>query len=318
MFSKGFTRNGHDVLEFSYRNMLQQLSPVQSKNWAARIAKKKTDRLLVELARNHRPDLIMITAFKLLDGRTVQALKEALPGARVICWYGDMRKGVDPKVGDIARHCEWFLATSAGETLRNYKALGVAHCAFLPNPTDRDIERVNQTGAQWHSKIVFVGKLRHKQPGQDPLRWELIQHLKQREGLTVWGALGQPALKGLEYLYAICGADMVLSINAFNDVRMYHSDRLIHSLGCGAFVLARRVPDGELLFEDKKHLCYFGSLEECVELINRFSGDAAARQALGAAGMARAHEGFGCEKLTRHIVSLLETGRYQEDWAEII
>ena len=74
--------------------------------------------------------------------------------------------------------------------------------------------------------------------------------------MTVWGCLGQKSLEGIHYLEAICGAQIALSINVFNDVRFYHSDRLTNYLGCGTFVLAKRVPDSELLFEDHKHLCY--------------------------------------------------------------
>ena len=317
-FSKGFTRNGHDVLEFSYRNMLMQLSPVGSRRWAGWLAKGKTDRLLAQLAGHHQAELVLITAFRLMDGATVQRLKQAVPRAKVVCWYGDMQQGVDPQVAAIGRQCDWFLATSAGATLRNYHALGIEHCAFMPNPADADVERRYEVPDRLRSRMLFVGKLKHSGPGQDPARWELIERLAAEQQLTVWGSLGRPPIKGLAYLQAICGTDMALSVNAYNDVRMYHSDRLVHLTGCGAFVLAKRVPDSELLFEDGRHLCYFDSYEQCVELIERYADDAAARDKIAAAGRARAHSQFGAQKLARHIVELVEHGGFEAPWAEII
>ena len=86
MFGKGFVRNGHDVLEFSYRDELLGLSPIRSKKWACRLAKGKTDRLLLDRARGYQPDIVLIAAFKLLDGETIGRLKSALPQPYALPW----------------------------------------------------------------------------------------------------------------------------------------------------------------------------------------------------------------------------------------
>jgi len=318
MFSKGFVRNGHDVLEFSYRDILLGLSPVRSKKWAARLAKDKTDRLLRELASHHQPDLIFIAAFKLLNAETIRQLKELLPRAVVMCWYSDMYDGINPMVAPIARECDWFLSTGGGAFLQGYKALGIPHCAFLPNPCDPDVQYPREVAAEWRSKIIFTGKLKHGQSGQDPLRRELLEFLVKHRGLTVWGGSGAKGVTGLDYIRAICGAEIALSINAFNNVRFYHSDRLIHYLSCGAFVLAKNVPDGEMLFADGRHLCYFDSLEECVELIDRFGADADGRRRIAAEGVARAHDAFNCRKLAGHVIDLLTRGAYDEPFCDVV
>ena len=317
-FAKGLTRNGHDVLQFSYRNVLLQQSHFRSRTLALATAKGKTDRLLADLARHHQADLVLITAFKLLDGATVDRLRHAVPHAHVVCWYGDMQRGVNEAVAQIARRCDWFLATSAGATLQAYKTAGVTRCAFMPNPADGDVERPYEAGADLASKVLFVGKLRHGAAGQDPTREELIQRLHERGDLTCYGAMGGRPIKGLRYLQAIGGAEMVLSVNAYNDVRLYHSDRLIHCTACGAFTLVKRVPDSELLFEDGKHVCYFESIEECLTLVDKYHAEAAARQRIAAAARVRALEAFGAQKLARHIVELVEQGAYSEPWAEIL
>ena len=117
---------------------------------------------------------------------------------------------------------------------------------------------------------------------------------------------------------AICGTKIAISINAFNDIRLYHSDRLMHYLSHGAFVLAKYVPGSELLFRDGEHLCYFKTLEDCLARIDEFQADQTKRLAIAQAGMRRAHSDFNCERIAVSIVELVTTGQYKEDWAEIV
>jgi len=311
-------RNGHDVLEFSYRDLLFALSPLKSRKWAIKLAKKKTDNLLIELAGHYQPDIILIGAIKFIDAEIFYKLKECCAHAPVMSWYGDMFEGVDPKIEPIAKLCDWFMATSGGTTLRNYKNAGVPNCAFMPNPCDPDLHYQREVESRWHSELLFTGKLQHSQGGQDPLRWELIDYLVKHKNLTVWGSFSHPDVRGLDYINAICGTKIAISINAFNDVRFYHSDRFINYLSNGAFVLAKRVPDSNLLFEDKRHLCYFDSLEECLELIDFYIDRTAQRKTIGLEGMRRAHEMFNGTKLAKHIIDLVTTGKYDAPWCEVI
>jgi spore maturation protein CgeB len=283
-----------------------------------KLAKTKTDNLLFSLAREHKSDLMLITAFKLLDAETIAGLKEILPHAQLVCWYSDMYDGVDPKIEPIARQCDWFLSSGGGDILQAYKKIGAKHCAFMPNPCDPDIHYSREVDARWHSDLLFTGKFCHGQGGQDPMREQLLKYLIEHKGLTVWGDMGKPAIKGNDYIDAICGTDIAISINAFNDVRLYHSDRLIHYLACGAFTLAKRVPDSDLLFENNKHLCYFDSQEQCLELINRFQADTAQRQKIAEAGMKHAHKMFNCAKLAGDILQLVTQGRCDEPWRDIV
>jgi len=316
-FGKGFILNGHDVREFGYRQTLLALSPIKSKKWALKLAKQKTDSLLIETARHYLPNLVLITAFRLLDEHTISRLKEAIPKALFMCWYGDPPRGIDAEVFDIARHCDWFLSTSGGEVLQQFKPL-VSHCAFMPNPCDPDIEYPRQVPDQWRSKLLFTGKLKHSLADQDPIRWELIKRLIDEQGMTVWGCLDKPRLEGIDYINAICGTQMALSINVYNDVRFYHSDRLMHFLACGVFVVAKYVPDNELLFENEKHLTCFNEIEQCLEIVKRYSSDDAARKRIARAGRERAVEEFHYQKLAGHIIDLAEKGDFQASWKEIL
>lgn len=316
-FAKGFLRLGHDVYTFSYRDLLLELSPIGSKRWAGKLAKDKTDALLTEVARQYQPDLVFVTGFRYLDGRTIERLRQAAAGALLVCWYGDMFDGVDPQVEPIAAQADWFLATSAGVTLRRYRALG-PRCAFLPNPCDPDLEHRYPPETRYETLLMFTGKLAHGQGGQDPDRRQLLQTLLDRQLLTVYGQFGRPGVYGLDYYRAICSSAMALSINAFNDVQLYHSDRLTHYVGCGAFVLAKRVPDSDLLFQDGVHLRYFETVEQCLALIEQYRDDTAARVAIAEAGMAHAHATLHPARLAEAVLRLVREGVCDEPWAQVL
>lgn len=318
LFSKGFVRNGHDVLEFGYREKLLQKSPFKSKNLAVKLAKDKTDRLLMDLARDYSPDIVFITTFKLLDSQTIARLKEVVPNAMTICWYSDMFDGVDPDIAPVVQECDWFLCTGGGSILEAYKRLGVPHCAFMPNPCDPDIAFPRRVAQKWHCDLLFTGKLMHGRGRQDELRKNLISHLVDKKNLTLYGTNQRPAVRGVDYLNAICGAKIAISINAYNHIRFYHSDRLIHYLACGAFVLAKQVPDSDLLFEGGKHLCYFDTQEQCEALIDRYLLDKSERVKIAHQGMQHAHESFHYATLAKQVIELATTGTYHDCWREVI
>lgn len=316
--AKGFVRNGHDVLEFSYLEVLMQFSLVKNGKLARLLAGGRVDRLLAKAARQYQPDMVVLSNITRLGGRVVDIIKQATKGAIYVAGYADQRSGCDPRVVDVARRCDWLIATSGGDVLKGYKRAGVPHCAFVPNMSDPDVDGPVAVPARWRSDIVFTGKLGHKLKGQDPNREALIRYLVEHKNLTVWGCLGRAKVSGLDYVRAICGSRIALSINAFNDVRLYHSDRLTHYLSHGAFVLAKYVPDSELMFEDGKELVYFRSREQCVELIDRFLADDAGRKKIAAAGMQKVHSVFNCRKIAGHIVKIVTTGDCDEPWADVV
>ena len=318
-FAKGFLRNGHDVLSFSYREVMEQQSPLKGKSLSRLLAKDKTDRLLATLARHHQSDLVFITTYKLFDAHSLQLLKQTLPRARFVFWYGDMRPGLDPRVVEIGRACELFLATSSGHVLRAYRAAGIPRAGFLPNTCDPDLEHPYvDIPASFRVPIAFIGKLLHGHDGQDPDRERIIQRLVAEKGMKTYGCQGGPRVDGLDFLHAAAGADLALSINAYNDVRLYHSDRLVIMLACGPMVLAKRVPDSDLLFQDGEHLRYFDTAEECLELADFYLRHPADRLRIAQAGCAYAHAHYHPQRLAKCLLDLLETGATPEPWCEVI
>ena len=130
----------------------------------------------------------------------------------------------------------------------------------------------------------------------------------------MYGCFGNPRVEGIELFYTISGAKIGLSINIANDVRLYHSDRLTHYLACGTCVLAKTVPDSNLLFEDKVHLRYFDTMDEFFDITNWYLSHEEERLKIANAGMERAHSEFNCVKIAGYILQAIETGTYSAPW----
>lgn len=269
--------------------------------------------------RNYQPDVIMFRAgVRKLDRETIIHAKHAAPKAFVVCWSISISSHVHPNILACAEQADLFISTSAGRNLEQYKKAGVKKCVYMPYPCDPDLEYRHEVGGEWQTDLLFTGTLRRELPGQDPMRRELIETLVCERGLKVWGGLGNPKVLGMDYVRAISGAKIGISVNTFNDVSLYHSNRFINYLACGTMVLSMYVPQSERLFVDGEHLRYFSSVQECLELIDYYLDHEDERQAIADAGMQRAHSEFNCVSIAKDTLDLITKGSYEKPWAVVL
>lgn len=315
---KGFIRLGHDVQRFSYRNILLQFSLLKSKGIARWFAKKQTDLALAEQVKHYHPDIVIILVMKHLDSRTIDTLRPVAPKAIFIGRDTDPWPENDPDRIAIARKMDMVVATNAGKWLQFYKDAGVPCCAFIPCPCDPDIQHPYEVVEQFRTDIIFAGKSQHQEGDNDPDRHSILQRLSTMPNARLYACFGNPPIEGIDYFQALSNAKIALSINAVNSVRLYHSDRLVECLACGAFVLAKRVPDSDLLFEDGVHLKYFDSPEEFFSLVEWYLRNEEERKKIAKAGMERAHSEFNCVKMAKHVLDVIEKGYYDASWATVL
>ncbi|MBL7107342.1 MAG: glycosyltransferase [Phycisphaerae bacterium] len=318
MWVKGLLRLGHDVQRFSYRNVMMQCSPFPSKRLARYFARKKADAILLEQIKRYCPDILFIHCMKYLDADTVLAMREVAGDAVFVSRDEDPFPEKNPSRLAVAATTDIVITTSGGRFLRTYKDSGIRCCAFIPNICDPDIQQRYQVEDKWKTDIIFTGRIEHTRLERNDDRRNIVEKLKEMPNARIYGTLGIPRVEGMDYFYAINGAKIALSINIANDVRLYHSDRLINYIGCGTFTLAKRVPDSELLFEDGVHLKYFDSVDEFFDLADGYLKNKQMREKIAIAGMEKAHVEFNAERIAMHLLELIETGAYEAPWAEIL
>jgi len=325
MWVKGLIRLGHDVQRFSYRNILTQFNPFSGKHFRRfmpRFVRKRADDILAKQIELYYPDIVLALGMKYITTDTVRAARNVAPNAVFIGRDEDPFPEKNLARLAIAKEMDMVITTSAGRFLKTYKDAGVPRCAFIPNACDPDIQHHYDIGEEWKSDIIFTGKAEHRRlgldAGRDFDRYALLHRLSKMPNARLYGCFGNPQVDGIDLFFAISGAKIGLSINTANDVRLYHSDRLINYVSCGTFVLARKVPDSDLLFEDKVHLRYFDTVDEFFELADWYLKHEQERQKIAAAGMLKAHTDFNCERIAQYMLDLVETGTYNAPWTEIL
>lgn len=315
---KGLTRLGHDVQQFSHRNIVMQCSPFPSKRFARHFAKRKADKVLLKQVKYYYPDIVLALSMKYLDAETVIAMRSTAPNAVFVGRDGDPFPEKFPARIAAGKEMDIVTMPSAGRFLQTYKDAGVKCCAFIPFCCDPDIQYLYEVEDKWKTDIVFTGKAEHTRLKRNDDRYNIVKRLSQMPNAKLYDCFGRPRTQGLDCFRALSNAKIGLSINIANDVRLYHSDRFINIPACGTFTLAKRAPGYELLFEDGVHLKYFDAADEFFELAEWYLKHDTEREKIAVAGMQRAHAEFNCEKIAKHMLNLIETGTYDASWAEIL
>ncbi|MHC4534542.1 MAG: glycosyltransferase family protein [Planctomycetota bacterium] len=312
--AKGFIRLGKDVHLFSYCGALSEASPLKSKSFAKRFFKSRVDELLAGQVKNYEPDIVYVSFAGALNAETILHLREAAPNAVFIGSDFDPWPKLHPDKIEIAKKLDIMTATNDGEFLQDYSNAGVNRCVFMPNMSDPDVEYRYDVSPEWETDILWTGTVKHRAGYGQILREELVNRLSQQSNCTLYGCFGRPQIGGINYFYAISGARIGVSVNAVNSVRLYHSDRLTDYLACGTFVLAKRVPDTDLLFKDGMHLRYFDTADEFFDLVDWYLKHEKERKKIANAGMQWTHERFNCERIAGYILDLVEKGTYSAPW----
>lgn len=318
-FAKGLIRLGHDVRQFSYYETALGLSPVKNRTFARLFAKDKADRLLACAISNYQPDIIFIAFSRIFDAESVEKIRKAAPQAVIFGFDCDLWPNLHEGRIETAKKYDILAVTNDGDSIKIYRDAGVPKCVFLPNCCDPDIDRRYDVEDKWKKDIIWTGLIEHdskRYPGED-LRHKIVSRLAKMPNCEVYGCCGKPKIGAMNYLYAISGAKIGASINADNNIRLYHSNRLTHYLACGTMVLAKRVPDTDLLFKDGLHLKYFDTADEFFELADWFLNHENERKKIADAGMEWTHEQFNCVKIAGYILDLIEKGNYLAPWNQI-
>jgi hypothetical protein len=313
---KGFIRNECDVQTFDYGTAFFQCAPVMSGLLSRNFSKQKVDDLLITQVKRYCPDIIIVFFINFLNEQTIQKLRQAAKNAFICAFDTDLWPELHKDRIECARQTDLVFASNDMQPAENpYTKTGVKF-SFMPYPCDPDLEHRYDVEDKWKCDIIFTGQTRgtdSKYP-VEKTRSELLGKLAEMSNAKIYGSFGFPKIDGMNYLYAVSGAKIGLSVNADNNIRLYHSDRFYTYLACGTFVLAKSVPDSDLLFKDGTHIKYFDTADECFRLADWYLKHDAERLKIADAGMQRAHSEFNCTKIARYVLDTVEKGRYNAPW----
>jgi glycosyltransferase involved in cell wall biosynthesis len=319
-WAKGFIRLGHDVQMFDYKAVAPPFWFIRNRRINKWFVRRRVDSSVVELAKSYHPDIVIVSPMNWIDPEAFDQLRSDNKSAVFVGRDNDWFPEDWPLRIRIAQKMDCVIATNAGDWLQTYRRAGVPKCAFMPNSCDPDIQRAYSVDEGLRTDLIYIGRTYHRthQSETDPDRHAIPKRLSQMPNARVYGCFGRGPIGGIDCFRVIAAAKIALSINAVNNVRLYHSDRLVNCVSCGAFTLAKRVPDSHLLFEDGVHLKYFDGSEEFFEMADWYLKHEEERWRIARAGMEHAHREFNGARIAGLMLDLIETGSYEAAWAHVI
>jgi len=302
--SNGFTRNGHNVLNFSDRDMARARG-FGHRRWGVGFVNKA----LRELCSLHRPDLLLFGHADVITPATLAEIKRAQPGIRMVQWNVDPLfepdnvRRIESKIDLV----DATLISTAGEALRPFVRDGKP-VGFLPNPADTSIETgrndtrdelpydlfyacgnparpLRQVFGRFWNMNEFIANLRR-----------LCPHLR----MMLPGIDGNPLLSAQAYQSVLERAAIGLNISRRPDSFLYSSDRIAHLASNGLAICMERGTGYETLFSDQEML-FASSLEELANHVTMLAASPKTRRAIASAGRARYLSLFNERVIARYI-----------------
>lgn len=292
---RAFRERGHSIL---------WLNPARIR----RRKKKDSDKWILKKVDAFNPDIIFIYS-RDIPLNVLQRL--AGSHIKTVMYYEDMAHELPPSLVQRGKLVDFFLATNKG-LLGVYKKAGIANPLYFTGACDRHDHRLRHPVLPiWKSEVAFIGKAGANQP-----RVTLTRKLAEAFNVKVygknWKAFGLKAtLKTITprgYGLVCGGAKIILGADFTTEVEGYWSNRLWLTLGCGGFFLTGYVHGMETYFENKKHLVWYHSFEECLSLAEEYLAQPQKRREIALQGHRLVHRHHTFHHFVDRVVSLCTRG----------
>ena len=308
------TRLDCPVLTLPERDIARPLAPL---GLLRRPGAKMLCTRLVRTGRHFRPDVVFISHCDYIDNGTLDAMRAAAPGVKLVHINCDPVE-TDHCCAQIARRtdsCDAIFVTTAGEKLKSWTT-GRNVVGFYPNPSDPAFETEdNSLKTDFAYDLFFAGR-----PALADQRKALLDALMPQLDPSVrlgFFGMGRPLVIGRAYEESIAASKMGLSINRFENWKWYASDRITHLMGNGVLTFQY---DGNAMqdFFTEAETVYFHTAEELAEKVAWYNAHDAARRQVSAAGRVKYHALFDARRVLKYMVETVrgEASSESYEWAK--
>ena len=239
--SKGFIRNGHDVINFSYRNFIDK-SLIKHKN-------STLNKKISTICENYRPDLVVLGHNNFLYRDNLENLKSKF-NLKFSLWYEDAlgHKGEGPNWKDNLNLIEnnhdlidSYFTTTYPDQLKT--SIDKSKLNFLPVPVDENIENLNIYENQNRHKDLFFalshgvnfGKLKR---GKVDEREKIINNLTKKYpdiNYNILGISNELPKWNYEFLNELNKCKMALNLSRGKPIKYTSSNRIASLIGNGIY-----------------------------------------------------------------------------------
>ena len=239
--TKGFTRNGHDVINFSYRNFLNR-NFLKDRN-------QTLNQKVLDIANNYKPNLVILGHNNFLYRNNIEELKTK-HNSKICLWYEDAlgRRGDGPQWKDNLKLIEknndlidtYFTTTHPDEIFTSIKK---DKLNYLPIPVDENIENLKLYENNINYKDLFFalshgvnfGKLKK---GKNDEREEFIKKLMLQYpniNYNILGIADENPKWNYDYYNELNKCKIALNLSRGKPIKLTSSNRIASLIGNGIY-----------------------------------------------------------------------------------
>lgn len=267
-----------------------------------KIGKAAMNARLIQVAAEYNPALIHLEKCEQLLGNTVKQIRQ-ITSAKIVHVFPDYRSSLPTYVANICPHVDWSLYPHAEvQWARQCLKARATRLGFWTRGVDPEVFKPHRTPNTRNSYplLMMANRAGDPAPGTGQgARGKFLKHLADA-GLQIHlfgtgnakfarkdtGIHAHKHVDLKQFASTIAEADISLAYNA-GHISMYCSwRRIFNTLACEGFLLIRYFPGLETVFENRKHLVWFKTPEEAVDLIDQYIYDREARAEIARQGRA--------------------------------
>lgn len=309
--SHGLVRNGHNVLDFSDRDILKVFACFGK---LKQLGRKPFNKLFYEYCVDTQPDGIILGHADTITPQTLAAIRQALPNTKVLQWNVDC---INPDIaqGNIDRikskidFVDATIITTADKNLLRQFDTKKHKVGFMPNPVDASIETGRAfeiENPEWDLVFPASPKSKREFCGKPLLTSEIINKIAANVVLKnmLFSRADGVNLTGGKYQHTFSNAAMGLSINASNHDYLYSSDRMAHLMGNGVLTFVDINTGWQDMF-CKDEIAFFASEDELYQKINYYYNSPQERMAVAKKGWVKYHQLFNERLIAKYIADIM-------------
>jgi hypothetical protein len=309
----GAIRNGDRLAEFSDRDIARFIAPLGIRSIGGYLVNKR----LIRMAKNFRPDVLLIGHCDFIRNWALDEIRSMLPGIRMAHFNIDAL-WIDWHVKQIQERMhstDAIFVTTGGPSLKRF-CTGKNVVAYMPNPVDSAMEiEDNSVKTSFARDLVFCGK-----EASDDKRNAILKRLRADLPTGVrydfFGMFGRPPVWGARYENVLAGSRMALNLNREEGWHLYSSDRIAHLMGNGLLTFLSDRGNLQTFFSDREAV-FFKDENDLLEKILYFSKNDEERKRVAAAGRAAYHRMFNSRRVLNFMLETLLSVPYSDayEWA---
>jgi spore maturation protein CgeB len=298
-----FLKNGFQLCSFDFFNHHSEFGH------------ESTQRIIIKLVNEYKPDWIhMILQFYdgFVDSKTISEIKKIIPNVIITNWSADVREKAIPYFIEIGKLIDKSLIPSEGQ-IDLYKKSGCLNVEYWQIGVDTnkfyrmsEDERENLRNKYKHDIVFVANRTGDRFPGgqlRDSVARILGEKFENNFGLYGAGWDNYASYNGRLDFYeqnnVYNGSKIIISINNFNNIRKYFSDRQLIAMATGTLTMSAYVPGLEEYFINHKDLVWFYNTYDLIDLINYYLKRPGKEKAIGKNGARKVKEEHSyCARVT--------------------